>query len=477
MPSSRPVPGGKVRDRMAANQSECRSTRPCSSLPAAMSSAASGSTGCWASPRPSCAAHDPGALDECCCGNYWRESIETQPVNPGKEIHKRKERPREARPALRSMLRPAPPGRIPRKKIALRRLYIGGERTSGAGAAHTLPAPASLPRTPPPSTAPWRAAPPVSAGFPALPASVTEQDLRSAFAETGQVQKTSVVRDLLHNKSRGFGFVLFADEEDAKVAFEKGRAGDILIGDGRARVKVEFAHWTRSKRRTGNGRIVRENSTFIVENNLAAREEAPRIDAAPEYQHPVQAYTAADEEADTCVPTPIENISFVHGNSTDSGVPSETAARAPTSVVAAVAAACRSHNSISGSKPRSASADPIPPKEECNTSTPHSPGRRASDFGLRDHAAYAQPRPAGGQFYHPVRKTWPRGPRNRGGWFNHPAKEGSPLGSLRGGQRWSDFYLDYVYSHAYYDGYYACMMEVYGGVPGYLDYSSRNHES
>lgn len=63
------------------------------------------------------------------------------------------------------------------------------------------------------------------------------QDLKDAFAEHGEVVFARVITDRETGKSRGFGFVEFANVEDASKAKE---AMDWVELDGRA-IKVDFA--------------------------------------------------------------------------------------------------------------------------------------------------------------------------------------------------------------------------------------------
>lgn len=63
------------------------------------------------------------------------------------------------------------------------------------------------------------------------------QDLKDAFAEHGEVVFARVITDRETNKSRGFGFVEFANIEEASKAKE---AMDGVELDGRA-IKVDFA--------------------------------------------------------------------------------------------------------------------------------------------------------------------------------------------------------------------------------------------
>jgi RNA recognition motif-containing protein len=48
--------------------------------------------------------------------------------------------------------------------------------------------------------------------------SLGDGDLREAFAEIGGVARAEVVRDRFDGRSRGFGFVEMANEDDAAVA-------------------------------------------------------------------------------------------------------------------------------------------------------------------------------------------------------------------------------------------------------------------
>ncbi len=47
---------------------------------------------------------------------------------------------------------------------------------------------------------------------------VTDQDLEQAFSECGEIVSATVVVDRYTDRSKGFGFVEFAQEEDAQKA-------------------------------------------------------------------------------------------------------------------------------------------------------------------------------------------------------------------------------------------------------------------
>ncbi len=57
--------------------------------------------------------------------------------------------------------------------------------------------------------------------------SVTSEDLRSHFAEVGSVTDAVVVTDKMSGRSRGFGFVEFASEDETKMAIEKLNGSDL----------------------------------------------------------------------------------------------------------------------------------------------------------------------------------------------------------------------------------------------------------
>ncbi len=54
-----------------------------------------------------------------------------------------------------------------------------------------------------------------------LPYSTTDDDLRQLFAEFGEVSSAKVIFDRETNRSKGFGFVEFDDDNAAKTAVDK----------------------------------------------------------------------------------------------------------------------------------------------------------------------------------------------------------------------------------------------------------------
>jgi cold-inducible RNA-binding protein len=60
--------------------------------------------------------------------------------------------------------------------------------------------------------------------------STTEQGLREAFSKSGEVTSASVIIDRMTGKSKGFGFVEFANDEEAEAAINAWNGQDL---DGR----------------------------------------------------------------------------------------------------------------------------------------------------------------------------------------------------------------------------------------------------
>jgi len=48
--------------------------------------------------------------------------------------------------------------------------------------------------------------------------SASEDDLRNLFSQQGEVEDLIILKDKFTNRSKGFGFVTFANEEDANNA-------------------------------------------------------------------------------------------------------------------------------------------------------------------------------------------------------------------------------------------------------------------
>jgi len=73
---------------------------------------------------------------------------------------------------------------------------------------------------------------------------VTEQDLQTLFSEHGEVVSATIVQDRYSGRSKGFGFVEFANNEDAQKAKQALNGQDLK---GRA-LKVDEAREQRRDR-------------------------------------------------------------------------------------------------------------------------------------------------------------------------------------------------------------------------------------
>jgi len=60
-----------------------------------------------------------------------------------------------------------------------------------------------------------------------LPFATTSDQLREMFAKVGQVVEANVVTDKMTGRSRGFGFVEMASDEDAKKAITTLNGSDL----------------------------------------------------------------------------------------------------------------------------------------------------------------------------------------------------------------------------------------------------------
>jgi RNA recognition motif-containing protein len=78
---------------------------------------------------------------------------------------------------------------------------------------------------------------------------VSEEDLKTAFEEFGQVTSAKIITDRYSGKSRGFGFVEMPEEAEAKAAIAALNSKDLK---GRA-IKVNEAKPRRDDRGGGFG--------------------------------------------------------------------------------------------------------------------------------------------------------------------------------------------------------------------------------
>lgn len=60
-----------------------------------------------------------------------------------------------------------------------------------------------------------------------LPYSVTEDELRDAFSEFGQVDRANIIKDKFSGRSKGFGFVEMPNDGEAQSAIESLNDSDL----------------------------------------------------------------------------------------------------------------------------------------------------------------------------------------------------------------------------------------------------------
>ena len=61
-----------------------------------------------------------------------------------------------------------------------------------------------------------------------IPYAATEEELRALFAEYGEIESLKIMKDQFTDRSRGFGFIEMAQEEDAKKAIEALNGKDFM---------------------------------------------------------------------------------------------------------------------------------------------------------------------------------------------------------------------------------------------------------
>lgn len=83
-----------------------------------------------------------------------------------------------------------------------------------------------------------------------IPYRSTEDDMKKAFSEAGNVVSASIISDRMTGRSRGFGFVEMASEAEAQAAIDRWDGKDF---DGRT-LSVSFARPQGDRpARTGGG--------------------------------------------------------------------------------------------------------------------------------------------------------------------------------------------------------------------------------
>jgi len=80
---------------------------------------------------------------------------------------------------------------------------------------------------------------------------VTEEDLRTAFAQFGEVTSVNVIADKFSGQSKGFGFVEMADNSEADAAIKA--LNDTELGGRNLRVNQAKPREDRPQRSGGGG--------------------------------------------------------------------------------------------------------------------------------------------------------------------------------------------------------------------------------
>lgn len=83
-----------------------------------------------------------------------------------------------------------------------------------------------------------------------LPFTITDDELGNLFAQVGQVTSAKVITDRESGRSKGFGFVEMATDEEAQKAISQFDGGDV---EGRA-LKVNEARPMENRSHGGGGR-------------------------------------------------------------------------------------------------------------------------------------------------------------------------------------------------------------------------------
>jgi len=72
---------------------------------------------------------------------------------------------------------------------------------------------------------------------------VTEDDLKGVFEECGTVEEVKIITDKYTQRSKGFGFIVMNNDEEAKAAIDKlngTTVGDREIAVNEARPKKQY---------------------------------------------------------------------------------------------------------------------------------------------------------------------------------------------------------------------------------------------
>lgn len=84
-----------------------------------------------------------------------------------------------------------------------------------------------------------------------LPYSATQESLQEMFSQAGTVSSASIIRDKMSGRSKGFGFVEMASDDEAEKAIEMFNGKDV---EGRALTVNEARPMEERPKREGNFR-------------------------------------------------------------------------------------------------------------------------------------------------------------------------------------------------------------------------------
>lgn len=76
-----------------------------------------------------------------------------------------------------------------------------------------------------------------------LPYSTTEEEMQTLFEQAGAVQSVAIIKDKFTNRSKGFGFVEMASDEEAQKAVSMLDGTDV----GGRSIKVDIARPPRDR--------------------------------------------------------------------------------------------------------------------------------------------------------------------------------------------------------------------------------------
>ena len=93
-----------------------------------------------------------------------------------------------------------------------------------------------------------------------LPFSVNSEALKKAFSEYGAIEEATVIEDKFSNRSKGFGFVTFSNDEEAKKAISDMNGKEFSGRNLTVSEAKPMSESDRPRRSGGNGSFGGRNS-------------------------------------------------------------------------------------------------------------------------------------------------------------------------------------------------------------------------